>query len=1304
MKKLIVFLLALQVFNARGQKIELGIPLGHESGISQLLLTNDRHLYISTAFGDKEALVWNAKDGKMLRRLSGHETSISNCILISDSLLLTTASKEVRLWNLTDGSSQILLNDFFTIGLYKLKGNRILISNQTELKYITYSVTQKQKSDTQSTKLSESISGYHVNFEVISVKADKAFAYFHKELQYDSFLVCSDIDYRSRGRKTTKTRIINLETGKCILDRNEKVVFEGLNRWFYPRFQLYGTGLIQYKTGFGNIEKFNSNGEKVAQLQLDSGYPRAMSISPDSAYIAVLTEKSLLLLSAKDLSIKFSSNLALNSYKNHQYEQLYWDPNSNWVYFYSGYGYGVLSLKMNVHDGRTEVLKEHVVRFIKTKGPTFVHTGDSKIYHISDTLFSTALFRGIASAGIDNAWIISQHNRRIDVADTLIRIIKFSTSELIRSIAFDANDPPVTDTVNGFVYYRNKESRLNGYDLKNDSITEFNFEEALYPSTFTFSPDAQYLFSYRDAYPVPCAENEEPTWGEECEELPLLSVYKMPGFKLIRSIADTMEHFYNLDQAAFIDTPYRGIAVFKQTETGTDIFVYAYVFNSAPVYTIHLKFYGGDQLFRFGPDGHQFIIDNQNDLTTDFYDLNGEKWGSFNNIESGLEISSDGEYYIVKNYEGLFVFNSSQRSALYKLDVSGDEAEITFIDSNTKMLIYDYSDLLVVELATGKILGKANKLNSTVVWAQLISATRLAVLTSDNVYSVWDMVSGEWLIKKYNFGSKNLTIVPSGLFDSDVSEFSELYWVQGMETIEFSQLKDRYWEPGLWEKWLKNEKIRDVSQMQGLKLHPEIEIGESVGLKVPVTVIKRDGGLGKISVFVNGKEVIADLRKQGLDTSLMTQTIWIDLEGSPYLQANGDNKITFRAWSADGFVSSRGENIVLRTKSVTAAQPALYGIICGISTYANQNINLRYSVTDALAIHKAMQLAGGNLFHPDSVHLFLATSDTGITPDKQGIRSVFKEISKLAKAEDVIVVYLSGHGITSSGENADFYYLTRDAFSASGDSYSDPAIRAATSISSSEMIEWMNEIHANKQFMVIDACGSGKAVENLIARRSVDASQIKAIDRMRENAGMHIISGCAADAVSYEASVFGQGLLTYSLLEAMKGGALRQEKFLDVSLLMQYSLDRVPSLASDIGGIQKPQVLSPKGAQSFDIGMLGSADKSKIPLAQPKPVFIRSLIVTKTLRDPLGITGMANDILQYGIPGKEQPWVFFDSPNFPNAYQITGFYSTNEQNNITMEMSILKGEVEVMSKTISAAGMEQLKVKLRQELLSLQNK
>ena len=51
---------------------------------------------------------------------------------------------------------------------------------------------------------------------------------------------------------------------------------------------------------------------------------------------------------------------------------------------------------------------------------------------------------------------------------------------------------------------------------------------------------------------------------------------------------------------------------------------------------------------------------------------------------------------------------------------------------------------------------------------------------------------------------------------------------------------------------------------------------------------------------------------------------------------------------------------------------------------------------------------------------------------------------------------------------------------------------------------------------------------------------VRALERMKDRTGTYVLAGAAADAVSYEATRYGQGLLTYGLLFRMRGPALRQ--------------------------------------------------------------------------------------------------------------------------------------------------------------------
>ncbi len=523
-----------------------------------------------------------------------------------------------------------------------------------------------------------------------------------------------------------------------------------------------------------------------------------------------------------------------------------------------------------------------------------------------------------------------------------------------------------------------------------------------------------------------------------------------------------------------------------------------------------------------------------------------------------------------------------------------------------------------------------------------------------------------------NEPNKWVHIHPSGFFDASPEAMELMYWTKGLEIIEFSQLKDRYWLPGLWEKVMKGEKLPDVRGMQELKLQPKVNFGELKNGQLPINLTKRDGGYGKVAIFINGKEVINDARGNDLDTSQAEQTILYSIKDHPFL-VNGENEIVVKASSADGFVQGRGELFSTYIEKSTS-KPQFFGVVIGVGEYANSRINLKYPVPDADAISTSLQMGAENLFGEDRTYVYSITSGGDKKPTKENIKVIFENISKKANPEDVIVIYLSGHGVTWGGDQGDFYFLTSDATAANKHAYADPVIRKNNTISTAEWVELLKSIAALKQVMIIDACGSGKAVDNLIASRDVEASQIKAIDRMKDRTGMYIISGCTADAVSYEASQYGQGLLTYSILEAMKGAALRSDGSIDVDLMMQHARERVPVLAKGVGGIQQPQLLAPKGG-SFDIGILNDEDKKVIPLASPKKVFVRSnLVDSEEFEDVLGLSDLLDEqLIAISSKGVESNIVYFDAKKYPNACKISGGYS-QEKGMIKITLKIRCGE------------------------------
>ncbi len=269
------------------------------------------------------------------------------------------------------------------------------------------------------------------------------------------------------------------------------------------------------------------------------------------------------------------------------------------------------------------------------------------------------------------------------------------------------------------------------------------------------------------------------------------------------------------------------------------------------------------------------------------------------------------------------------------------------------------------------------------------------------------------------------------------------------------------------------------------------------------------------------------------------------------------------------------------------------------------------------------------------------------------------------------MVYLSGHGNTygSSGKEQ-FYYLTKDVYSGE---LKDPQIRSSYAVSTDELTQWINSIAAQKQVMILDACSSGKVVEDLLAFRSLPASQIRAMDRMKDRTGMFVLAGSATDKASFEASQFGQGLLTYSLLLGMGGAALKDGQSVDVMNLFQFARDKVPEFAEDIGGVQIPLLAFPTDASSFDIGLV--TDEVKITLNAVKPLFTRSnfqederwidlLKISKTLD---------NYLLDASSDPGGREIIFLDINDYDNAYFVTGRYVV-KKDQITLYGRLNRGQ------------------------------
>jgi WD40 repeat protein len=551
--------------------------------------------------------------------------------------------------------------------------------------------------------------------------------------------------------------------------------------------------------------------------------------------------------------------------------------------------------------------------------------------------------------------------------------------------------------------------------------------------------------------------------------------------------------------------------------------------------------------------------------------------------------------------------------------------------------------------------------------------------SADGTSILWDAFTGGVLSRLVSFEDGTWAVVdPEGRYDaSGAGDIEGLHWVIGNTPIALSQLKRRYYDPGLLAKvtGFDPRPLREVTAFTAPRLFPRVEVTPPAPGSSTVRIKLRDqgGGIGKVQVRVNGKEIVADARGPSPAATGGERELVVDLAGAP-VKPGEENTLEAVSWNDEGYLSSRGARATWREPPANdAAPPAVYIIACGTTHYASSSLDLRFPGKDAADMAHALEIGAARLLGAENVHVRLLSDQPGAAdaaePTRENLADAFQGL-RAAKPTDVVIVYLSGHGTTSP--DGEYWYLTREA--TSGD-LSDPEVRSRSGISSATLTEWMKAIPSTKQVMILDTCAAGAAAKSLAAQRA-PTEQLLAIEELKDRTGVHVLMGSAANAVSYEASRYGQGILTYALLQGMRGAALRSGEYVDVSTLFGYAVEEVPRLAGALGENQKPNVAAPRGT-SFVVGRLTSEDKARIPVAAARPLLLRASLqdVAPPFADDLGLSLRVNAALREASTSRgsaEVPVAFVDADEYPGALRVTGRYRI-AKGSVRIEAYLLDG-------------------------------
>lgn len=549
-------------------------------------------------------------------------------------------------------------------------------------------------------------------------------------------------------------------------------------------------------------------------------------------------------------------------------------------------------------------------------------------------------------------------------------------------------------------------------------------------------------------------------------------------------------------------------------------------------------------------------------------------------------------------------------------------------------------------------------------------------------------------------GGQQTVVGASGLFDASTGAMDKLSYLQGNEVITLEQIKSKYYEPALLSKILgfNAEATRNSKPLTHVKVYPEFELVHPMhnNGKLGINITSREGGAGRVIILINGKEVNNDM-KAGESNHLE-----FDIANHPYVLTGDLNKISVKIYNKDGDAVSRPRNLFYLDKQKPEdVKPHLYGLVVGVSDYRGDNLDLKYAAHDADAMAAAVELSAKDYLGKENVHIrslnTLKDSMSQDWPSKKNIIAALDDIASKAKARDILFLYLSGHGEVDKEDQGEFFYLTSDA---GNGNIADSIFRKKALISNFEMVEELQKIPALKQVLVVDACHSGSLVSSLSGTSpTMSSAQVRSFENLKDRANIYILAGSAADAVSYESSIYGQGLLTYSMLMGMKGPALRNNQFVDILQLFNFASAEVPELASEIGGIQKPEIKIP-ATGSFDIGKLNDEQKDLIKVNSPKPIFIYSSFQDEAaFLDVLNLGRIVDAELRALDARSDAQIVFLNTNSYHDAFSIKGRYSMDKSHLIHARVRLFKDKSLILSFETKGQNTGEVKDKIIDEVL-----
>jgi len=388
------------------------------------------------------------------------------------------------------------------------------------------------------------------------------------------------------------------------------------------------------------------------------------------------------------------------------------------------------------------------------------------------------------------------------------------------------------------------------------------------------------------------------------------------------------------------------------------------------------------------------------------------------------------------------------------------------------------------------------------------------------------------------------------------------YADQNMIDHYYNQFRKRLNKSGILEDQLSNE------------LHvPEVKITHTRQnekyLSVSFHAYDSKYKLRSYNIYINDVPGFKAAKKQ-INNRSIERTETIEL-------SEGRNKIEISCINEKGTESYR---TLTYADYVRPAKSDLYFLGFGASQYRDKKLTLKYAHKDALDLSKLfrkMKSAYQNVHAKTFIN-----SEVTLTNIKKA-----KVFLQNAKVDDIVILFIAGHGIYDRDQYNSYYYLT----------YNSNLSNLITSAVNFELMEdLLMEIAPRKKLLLIDTCESGEIDESVqqesftiasgrgLRARTMQNRIIKNKEKkwpkrnylyqkdrfiyndLIRRSGAIVFSSSKGGEMSYESDLYQNGLFTEEIIRTLTDSEADTDKngFISIDELRESVIKQVPRMSNNL--------------------------------------------------------------------------------------------------------------------------------------------